>query len=108
MGEKKIHTLYLIRVGNFLKIGITKDLHGRLQKYYTDVPSLELVKTRPGTYTDERRLHDRFWHLHHSREWFVYDKSIVDGFDDYALCPKRVGKRPFRGNTPIDVGFLYR
>lgn len=70
-------TIYFIRAGEFVKIGFTRDLDGRLKGLQTSSPiKLELVRHYPGSIQAERRLHARFEALRAVGEWFRYEGDL--------------------------------
>jgi len=61
-------TVYYLEVGDFLKIGYTRDLWRRMREY---PPNAVLLAREEGTPDDERALHKRFAaYLESGREWF--------------------------------------
>ena len=72
--------VYFITDGEYIKIGYTKNkVVARITTMETGNPRhLEVLGVFLGTKQDEARLHKMFGHLHVVREWFAYDKEIVE------------------------------
>lgn len=69
--------IYLIRSGQYVKIGISECPRKRIASIQTSNPEpIELLATAPGGRELEARLHSRFANLRHNREWFHDDISI--------------------------------
>ena len=49
--------LYLLKSGNYLKIGYAKNIEERMKLYTTHNPDFELLDTKEGTLLDEKELH---------------------------------------------------
>ena len=76
--------IYLIKSGNYLKIGFSKCLQKRLNAYKTHNPNYQLLSYKLGTRTDEKSLHDLCKEYHYNNEWF-YDTSFVrETFENYG------------------------
>lgn len=68
--------IYYLQVGDYLKIGFTRNLHQRISQY---PPNAELLATHHGTLDDEQRLHGRFRaYLDSGREWYADADEIRD------------------------------
>lgn len=74
--KDKAGTLYVLRIGDHIKIGYATKLHVRLGYY---PPIAVLLATAPGTEADEEALHLRFAHLREAgREWYRPDSQLDD------------------------------
>ena len=76
--------IYLISYDNqFLKIGYTKNITKRLSQLQTSIPiKLEVLHLIDGDITLEKRLHVLFKDLRTQGEWFNFDNSILEYFED--------------------------
>lgn len=69
---------YVIRCGDFLKIGITADIHARLRTIESHNPHpLEVVALLVGGRAVERSLHLRFKAYRHRDEWFRVEGELA-------------------------------
>lgn len=72
--------VYFIQVGENgpIKIGITFSVRKRLSNLQTSVhEKLRCLAWCPGGEHTEEMLHERFWHLRISGEWFKPDQAIL-------------------------------
>lgn len=69
---------YLIRQGDYLKIGYTTDVIRRLKSYGTHNAAFELLYYISGNV--ERELHNKFSGYRYKNEWFRYSDEIVAYF----------------------------
>lgn len=75
--DRSHHRVYFIRCGDYVKIGVTGNIEGRLKALQTaNALLLELLTHIPGSYEDEHRLHAQFAALHHRDEWFRYEAEL--------------------------------
>lgn len=72
--------IYLIKSGNYLKIGYAHTIQDRLKQYYPTNPDFELLDTMDGTQEKERFLHTLCAKYAHRNEWFLYNQEILDIF----------------------------
>lgn len=73
--------VYLIKQGEYYKIWKTIDLKSRFKKYITENPNeCELIHSYlvDEYWREEERLHKRFAHKNHNREWFLLDDNDVE------------------------------
>ncbi len=71
--------VYFISDGQRVKIGVTRDLPGRLKKLQTGNPlPLTVVKTVIGDQTEEYDLHQRFATYRLHGEWFRREGALAD------------------------------
>lgn len=71
--------VYFIQVGDFIKIGFTGSLAGRLAQFSTASPVVpQLLHQEPGRVEDERAYHRRFAAQHHRLEWFRNEGALAD------------------------------
>ena len=75
--------VYLIKSGNYLKIGCTKNFTNRLKNYDTCNPDVEILGIRDGDFTDESTLHNLCSKYRFRDEWFVYNKELIKIFEEY-------------------------
>lgn len=69
--------VYLVRIGECIKIGTTANLHRRLQLLHAQ--RTDLLAVIPGGRDEERALHERFAaSLHHGREWFTPTPDLIE------------------------------
>ena len=76
---------FVYLIGNkdvgILKIGYTTDVTQRLKALQTSCAfELKIIKTKKGTFDDERRLHDHHKQYRLKGEWFKWSDYIVDRF----------------------------
>lgn len=77
---------YLIRCGDYVKIGITADVRLRLRTLEAHNPlPLEVGALFPGGREIERKLHARFVAYRHRDEWFRIEGELADWIK--AGCP---------------------
>lgn len=71
--------LYMIRVGAFVKIGVSTDVQRRLKDIESTCPyDAELVYFGKGEAGDEKLWHDIFKHRHHRGEWFHMPAGLCE------------------------------
>lgn len=90
--------VYFITDGELIKIGYSGAPEVRLSDLQTHSGrELEILKTIPGTYEDERRLHTQFSHLRVRGEWFQSDPELLDFIAGRPKpdVPKVVSIEPF-------------
>ncbi len=84
--------IYFIRYGTNgpIKIGIARDLMKRLDTLQSGAPEiLRILHFVEGFITDERRLHERFAHLHCRGEWFEPATELLDYIESLRSAPAR-------------------
>lgn len=73
--------LYLIRSGNYIKIGFTEDLDNRISQYETHNPNFEVIGIKEGNRADELEYHLYLNKLglsvENKVEWFLYNSDII-------------------------------
>lgn len=68
--------IYIVKVGDLIKIGFSRDVKRRLRQYS---PGTEVLAVAPGAPSIERYLHRKFAHfLVSGREWFTDAEPIRD------------------------------
>jgi len=68
--------IYYLQVEDLIKIGFTRDLHGRLRAY---PPMARLLATHPGTFQLEGQMHKKFaHHLADRKEWFTVHVALLE------------------------------
>lgn len=72
--------VYLIKSGNYLKIGYSQDIKKRLQNYSTHNPDIVLLDTIDGDESMEKMLHNlcKEFRLNNKQEWFHLNPFIID------------------------------
>lgn len=71
--------VYFIRSGEYIKIGFTKNMAGRLAAMETLSPvSPVVLHQEPGTVADERAYHRHFAAQHLRREWFRHEGELAE------------------------------
>lgn len=73
---------YLIKQGEYLKIGYTTNISNRMKQYDTHNASYALLYTINGNC--EKKLHDMFSVYRVKNEWFEYNESILKYFDEHG------------------------
>ena len=73
--------LYLIRSGNYIKIGFTEDLDSRISQYETHNPNFEVIGIKDGNRADELEYHLYLNKLglsvKNKVEWFFYNSDVI-------------------------------
>ena len=87
--------IYLIKSGNYLKIGYSQDVKKRLQTYTTHNPDITLLDTIAGDESTEKMLHNlcKEFRLNNKQEWFHLDPFVIDVWNslkdsEYIEIPK--------------------
>jgi T5orf172 domain len=71
--------VYFIKSADLIKIGYTGDLTERVRTLQVNNPTIvEVLKTIPGGYQEERQLHKQFAHLNKTGEWFYAAQELLD------------------------------
>lgn len=71
-------TVYVVGFANYVKIGFSIDLFGRLKALQEGTPELLVVYAKiPGTMADERAFHKRFASHRLRGEWFRKEGSLA-------------------------------
>lgn len=82
-------TLYLIKSGNYIKIGYTSNWEQRKKNYITHNPEFKILNFREGTKSDEYYLHKLFQkYLINDSEWMIYKEEIINVFNIIKLNHK--------------------
>jgi hypothetical protein len=69
--SKAVGDLYMIRVHDFVKIGVSSNVERRIKDLESSMPySAELLYHGVGEAKDEEFWHSTFKHRHHRGEWF--------------------------------------
>lgn len=80
MTAKQTECVYFLRCGEYIKIGKSRSSHTlqeRISTLQTGNPyPLILLGLKAGGLKEEKKIHDRFRHLHHRGEWFKYNEDI--------------------------------
>lgn len=86
-------SVYFIKAGNFVKIGIATDPEKRLIELQTANPVvLKLVYSMPGDEELEKLLHKTFDEYRENGEWFRFElglKSFINGFKNHGYSIKQ-------------------
>lgn len=84
--------LYLIKSGDYLKIGYSKNVDQRMCSYNTCNPDYLLLDIVEGSTKDESEFHKLISKYHYKLEWFLYHEDIIDiwnkKYNKNVKCPK--------------------
>lgn len=70
---------YLIKSGNYLKIGFANNFKRRLTNYYTHNPDFQVIDTfAEGTLETENTMHKQLKDLKYKGEWYKYDPKVLN------------------------------
>ena len=75
--------IYFIQIDNYIKIGFTevKYLSNRILSYQTSSPfPVKRLAVINGGEQEEKELHQKFWALHHTGEWFRAEEPNIQLF----------------------------
>ena len=84
--------IYLIKSGNFIKIGYSIDectLNKRFKTYNTHNPDYEILDIYYGDREDEKKLHKLCAQYKYKTEWFNYSEDILEIIDIY-ICENKL------------------
>lgn len=71
--------IYFVQCNNYIKIGNSTNPRKRLSDMQTASPyKLKLLKTIPGDYAEEERLHKKFRGIRVNGEWFCAEKRLLN------------------------------
>ena len=70
--------LYLIKSGNYYKIGYTDNIYNRLKEYRTHNPDISLIGVKEGTLEDESNYHKEFSEYITHGEWMQISNDQVE------------------------------
>lgn len=71
-----ISVVYFVRIGKFIKVGVTTNLPQRISSFRTTAIDIEVLLTIPGTYDLEHRIHGLLKEARVERELFHYDWRV--------------------------------
>lgn len=80
--------LYLLKSGNYLKIGYAKNIEERMKLYITHNPDFELIDKAEGTLLDEKELHKLCKRWQHRTEWYDYNEEVIKTFKEFVTKNK--------------------
>jgi hypothetical protein len=81
---------YFISTGDYVKVGKTNNLKGRLEHLQHANPhELEVLGV---TFTRESDIHEKFVHLRERGEWFHLTTELRKYISENASCPDKDGK----------------
>lgn len=86
MYDKDTYT-YIIKAGNYVKIGVTKSVLRRFTQINKDCPlEISIVRTygpmeRKYAYKLEHYLHLHFENIKEKGEWFIHENTLADQMD---------------------------
>lgn len=87
--------VYFLRAGDFVKIGYTTDLAGRLKRLQTGSPhELKLLMLQRGSKETERGFHRQFRPLQAHGEWFKLEGALLDYLNKQYERQKAGGVHP--------------
>jgi hypothetical protein len=85
--KRKSGYVYLIKGGDFFKIGVTKSLNSRMKYFQTKLPfeveELAIIAS-DDSYGLEKQLHEQFEHKRVNGEWFSLDEEDVETIQSLA------------------------
>jgi hypothetical protein len=85
--EDRLSSVYFIRCGNAVKIGISKDAHVRARAIQVaQSETVEVVHTCKGGRKLERYFHKLFASLRVRGEWFRYEGDLLDWLNAETAC----------------------
>lgn len=71
--------LYLVKSGDFVKVGYSRNINNRMNAYKTHHPDITLVKTKEGSKEDEKFIHGKYKdYLVNNSEWMKLPKDKYD------------------------------
>ena len=85
--------VYMVKSGNFYKIGYTANFEKRLENYMTHNPNIEVIDTVK-TYAKTKRQLEKVLHAeikaygfecHKNREWFIIPEDRQEEFNNKGL-----------------------
>lgn len=80
-----VSLVYFIRAGDFVKVGVTVDIHRRMHTLSTASPiELELLGVIEGDAEYERHVHAVLAEFHHRREWFRAEPDLLAAISGIA------------------------
>lgn len=89
-------TIYFLQSNGYVKIGRTSDLDRRMREYD---PAARILAVKPGTRSDERKLHQKFSHLRTARnEWYATAPQVME---EVQRTVKVHGDPPRSLNEPV-------
>jgi hypothetical protein len=75
--------VYFVASGDFIKIGFSRSMKSRMQKFFTESPlPAILLHNEPGTFKTEKSLHRQFGHLRAKGEWFRKTQELLDYIEE--------------------------
>lgn len=75
---RQMSVVYIVRCGDFVKIGTTANFKPRLQKIRAATPfPISVVSIQYGDVAKERELHERFAAYRHHYEWFRVEGELA-------------------------------
>lgn len=76
---------YLIKSGDYIKVGYSSNFITRMRDYRTLNPNVEILDTfEEGTTTSEKELHLLMCDYHHCNEWFKFSNKILEIWNNYT------------------------
>ena len=77
--------VYLLKSGNYLKIGYSQDIKKRLQNYSTHNPDIVLLDTIEGDESMEKMLHNlcKEFRLNNKQEWFHLNPFVIEVWNSF-------------------------
>lgn len=93
--------IYLIKSGNYFKIGYSENVEQRIKAYSTFNPDIEILAIEEGTKNDEARLHTICEELHYRNEWFHYNEHIMTLWNTYFKAKQLLGVKIPKNETEV-------
>lgn len=98
--------LYLIKSGDYIKIGYSSNMEQRLRTYNTCNPNYELLDIVEGTESDEKDWHERLLLYKYKLEWFHYNSKIIDMWNERYSKTISIQEH-IKSSTYTDINYDY-
>lgn len=92
--------VYFVRIGRHVKIGMSRNIAGRLKAFQTSAADVELLLTVPGGRELEQKFHELLSDVRIAREIFQPDSRIHGFIDHFSYGGLERGLRYLEEMTP--------
>lgn len=75
--------IYIIKSGQYLKIGYCSKLHQRMRDYIANNPDVELLGINSGDKNLENLIQKECYKYNYRTEWFKYNENVINNFNKY-------------------------
>ena len=109
--------VYFVRMGGSVKIGVARNLERRLSTLRTNCAHpLEVIGTIPGSFSQEKSIHDELREFRLNGEWFSDNAPVRSAIDRYlagnAPKPRKARlhlttRKRSDGPSPSDIQSLF-